>query len=184
MALKHAADILKNRGYFSDFQRPNFFEVVMSGFNQSGPAMAKNEKVKLTADMIQGITYPMTLINPIEIKRMGKRLQMPGEATNSQEIQLTLNADVEGEIRRFFSEWQKNFYVKMDSPAFSPEHKFTTSVSVDIYTLDGNHNRRSSTKLFNVWPKMIGEMSFSHTTDNEISTFPVTLAFSYSEYRN
>jgi len=183
MAYTHALDVLKNK-LLSDFQRPNFFEIVFDGFDEGTAKLAQREKLELTSNMINGINYPFTTIAPIEIRRMGKVLRIPGEVSNSQEVQLTMNADVEGELRRFFSEWQKNYYISMDSPEFMHEKKFTTKISMEIFPLDGNHRRRSGTKLFNVWPKMVGEMSFSHSTDNEISTFPVTLAFSYAEYRN
>lgn len=180
MTRKHARDVLKNT-YLSDFQRPNLFEI---DFQIGSTGTAQNSTLSLATEMIQSVNLPMTIIGQIEIKRMGKRMYIPGEVINSQEVQVSCYSDIDGSVRAFFLNWMKNYFIRMDNKEVVPEKKFATGNTMTIYTLDGMHRKQTVTTLFDVWPKMVGEMSFSHESDNSLSTFPVAFLFSHAEFDN
>ena len=176
---QHAVDVLRNKA-LSDFQRPNLFEVEIIFKEES----MKSEKTSelLTYEMIQSISIPSTSIQNTEIKRMGRRIFVPGEINNSPEVNLSVYSDVEGKCKKFFSAWQSAYYNSMNSTSKEHIGKYSESADVRIYTLDSYHRRRTVTACINAWPRMIGELSMSNDTENALSTFSVALVFDYSEF--
>lgn len=178
---KHVRELVEQPGF--DFQRPNLFEVEID-INMENVLFKENEDSPyvIAHHLIKDINVPSSSLGTTEIKRMGRRIVLPTEVNFSDDIQIVLLCDIGGKSRVFFQDWQQLYYQHINSPNTSNQGEYITGGGVKIYSLDGLHERTSYTQLYNAFPRLIGEMPFSHDTENTLQIFSVSISFSYAEF--
>jgi len=190
---RHAVDVLKH-SLMQDLQRPNLFEVLIdtNGKNSDNDSTIMN----LTSNLIVSVSFPSTIIGAVTINRMGRKLIIPGDVQNPADLTISVYADVEGRTRSFFDAWQRAYYGSDSKNGTNTGGSISKTVdyanpltyaemgTVTVYALDGNHDRRNRVTMYKVFPRIVGEMQFSHNTENSLTMFSITLAFSYAEYTN
>lgn len=171
-------DLIKNlMDGVKDISRPNYFEVELSS-----PSIPTFAAYTLTRNLIKSIQVPSTSLGSIEIKRMGKKLVLPGSVDHS-DVNLSVFNDIDGEIRNYFLDWQRVYIKNINEGKFG-ELKDIINGYVEIYQLDVDHERMQLTILKNAYPRIVGEIEQNHEIEDTLGSFNVTFAYSYSLFSN
>ncbi len=163
---RHVVDIMKE--YFKDIQRPNLFEVKMT--EPSGV-----ESI-LVHNMIQSVQIPSATLQTTEIVRMGQKVEIPGNVDYG-DLSITFYVDVDGTVLEFFQKWKETYYDISLNLRKNPS--VFIGGKLEIYQLDGMHDRKIVTTVNNVFPKSIGDIELGHESEDTLSTVSISFAFSY-----
>ncbi len=175
MAIERASDLLQA---LEDIHRPNHFKIVIERHDDVTPAATK----ELMHNIIKTIQIPSTIFGDIIIKRMGRSFKMPG-SIDFQDVTMTLYDDIKSKARDYFTTWMQEYYVLIDGGTFNDIGNYINN-QIHIHQLDMSWNIMSTTTLYNIYPKMIGELSLSHDSVDVLSEFSVVLAYSHAENIN
>lgn len=161
-----------------DIARPNMFEVEFKHTELNG-----NPYLTIVNEMVRTVEAPSISIGEIIVRRMGRRLILPGTISFSDFI-MSLHNDVEGKIRNFFLQWQKGYYGNLNEGTFTSSVAEYIKGEVVIYQLDGNHERKVKTVLKKAYPKLLGTVEYSHDQEDALGSFSVGFSYSYIQISN
>lgn len=172
-------EYLKN--HYRDFARSNLFKVEFILNNEvtknfSFLSTDRTERVEMTAKSVNIPAYDM---GRQEIKRMGQRIVLPS-TMNTGECQMTFISDDNYDQRKFLHSWIKNFSYDYDYNVYRPVMGLVRS-TIRIFQLDNQFNIVFGVQLNHAWPTSVGEIQLSQDSENQISEFPTT--FAYSTYQ-
>lgn len=173
---RHIVDLLKEG--VRDIGRQNLFEIELSR-----PGNAIENTLTITQNLVKSIVIPQTSIGEIVIWRMGRKVVIPG-SIEFQDIVSTFHNDIEGKVRTFILNWQKEYYGNLGGGKFNRDIKFFIGGNVSVFQLDGNHTRVAKTIMRNAYPKVLGEMEYGHDNEDTLSSFNVIWSHSFSQYSN
>lgn len=186
VSARHITDLLQSQG-FEDFVRPNFFEVefhkVVSRGRFGIHRRPGNSTLVLTQDFVQKVNIPATNFGEVQIKRMGRKLLMPGELAFGDNLIIGMHSDDKGDTRAFFVDWMESYSRNPVEGKFNDIRKFLGSTVV-VYALNGKLERRQKFVFQNVYPKGVIDIEFSHETDDQVMLFTVSFAYSIQQYSN
>ena len=180
--IMRASDLLVE---LEDIHRPNHFEVVIKrSYNETikiNHIEARSNTTTFIPYVIKTIQMPSTIFGDITIKRMGRSFKMPG-AIDFQNVAITMYDDIKSKAREYFTNWMQGYYgVDVDGGVFGGIKEFIDN-TIEIKQLNRSWNPISTTTLYNVFPKMVGELSLSHDTADTLSEFSVVVAYSHAQY--
>lgn len=167
--------------HFRDFARSNLFKVE---FNLSPEiqnkydyiSISNNEKTEFTAKTFNIPAYDM---GKHEIKRMGQRIILPS-TMNTGECQATFYCDDNYTQRKYLLSWFRTHVYDYDRNTYRKVASLHSS-KITVYQLDNQFNIVMGFRLNHAWPTSIGEIQFSHDSENQITEFPATFAYSTYE---
>ena len=157
----HVIDVLKNN--VRDIARSNRFEVTL---NRKGNGQGKDvDKLNITQNLIRSVEVPATTIDDVIIKRMGRKIVMPGAVDFAQNLLMNIHNDVDGKTRKYIQSWQEDYYGKIGAGLFNEVGPFLQG-TVDVYQLD-NQNRRTAKFTFShAYPKTFGGADLNNENDD------------------
>jgi hypothetical protein len=172
-------DYLKT--HFRDFARSNLFKVEFNlppALQDSYNFICKEatNRVEMTA---KSINIPAWDVSKQEIKRMGQRLILPA-TMNTGECQGTFFSDDNYSQRKFLHSWFNHIIYDYDTNSY---RRMTNLIpcTMRVYQLDNKFNVVFGIQLNHCFPTSIGEIQFSHDSENQVTEFPVTFAYSTYE---
>jgi hypothetical protein len=188
VSARHITELLQTHGV-DDLVRPNFFEVEINRAGNSGARFnavgqglgGSNASLNLTQDFIQKIGVPSTSLGEIIIKRMGRKVVMPGEVTHGDNLLMSVHSDDTGHTRDFFQQWINDYSRNVVEGRFNEIHGFLQS-TIAVYSLNGNLEKRQKFVFRNVYPKLLGDIEFNHETDDQVLVFTVGFGFSMIQH--
>jgi len=164
--------------HFRDFARSNSFKVefLLNREIASKSQFLSNDNNVKTEFMAKTFNIPAYDMGKHELKRMGQRIVLPA-TMNTGECQATFYCDDNYTQRKYLLSWfrshvydnDRNIYKKVD---------YLKSSKIFVYQLDNQFNVVMGIRLNHAWPTSIGEIQFSHDSENQITEFPVTFAYS------
>ena len=134
----------------------------------------------------QGFEVPTRTQEYVEVQFKGYPVPVPSLLKMGQDHTLTINADVDGELRRACLAWQ----AKISDPAISDGSVFTGDRRVNnksvmrVLLLDNDMMTVTETyKLIGVKPQEVGPLAISNT-GGDVATFTLSFKSLYWEIEN
>lgn len=176
---RHIIDVMLDG--VRDIARPNMFEVEFhTGPNHSQVVEASN--LEISQHLVRSLNIPQTNMGDIIIRRMGRRIIMPG-SIDFTDLIISFHNDIRGITRKFLLDWQKNYLSDISGGEFKSVKDFIGG-KVTVYQLDGFHERISKTVCRNAYPKVVGDIDLNHETDDALIAFNGIFTFSFMETSN
>ena len=166
---------------YNDFSRSNLFKIefdLVNEYQNNFEFISKGNQIK-TEMMAKSFNMPSYDMGRQEIKRMGHRLLLPS-TMNTGECQATFLCDDQYTQRKFLHSWFHKHVYDYDRSVYRKVAALK-HCNIVVHQLDNKFNVVFSTKLKHAWPTSIGEIQLSHDSENQISEFPVTFAYSTYE---
>lgn len=159
-----------------DITRPNMFLVSISNTPTTAPSPLFAIKIDI----------PSVGLGEIALKRMGKKIVLPGATIDWPDVTATFYDDVDGLHRDFFLNWQQQAFVQ---PGATNNSIFQGNTELDylsgvlkIQLLNSRKQDIGSTTLYKVWPKIIGQIQLDYGTEDGLNTFDVIFTYSYAQH--
>jgi len=124
-----------------------------------------------------GSEMPSQGIENIPVKYRGRTTFLAGDPKEPDEFKISVYNSTTFDVRNALIEW-KNSYIEPDS--VTGEDLITTA-DVYIDLLDKQDNVIQQGHLYYAWPTDIGPISLSWSTENQLSTFDVSLRYDWIE---
>lgn len=169
-------DYLKDT--FRDFARSNLFKVEIFlpkelQAKSNFMSISKTNMVEMSAKTANIAAFDM---GKYEIKRMGQRIILPS-ITNTGECQLTFMSDDNYTQRKLLHSWLNSLVYNTDYNTYK-QVMWLEQCKMRIYQLDNKFNVIFGIQLNHCWPSSIGEIQLSQDSENQITEFPATFAYS------
>lgn len=136
----------------------------------------------------QGFDVPSRTIQYTDVGFKGFKVPVPTIVQMAQEHTVTLNADINGEMRRAFLAWQAltiNPQIDSDGGYFEGNRLLEDTGKIYIHLLDptyrDKHRTVESYTIYGVTVEDVGQLSFSNT-DSSLATFTVKFRSQYWQY--
>lgn len=133
---------------------------------------------------IKTANLPPSSISTIMVPYRGRNFKMPGNRTYAP-WQITVLDDNEADgtaLWGYFHEWSNNINDHAANVTNSADLDFTDEMSSwDVYQLDINGEETKHIKLRYCWPAEVGPITLNMDDNETLSTFTVTLEYSYYE---
>ena len=151
--------------------RPNRFEVVVDF-----PAFAATQDaIRQTAFLAQSTSLPGSNLGLTEVPFRGRQLKLAGDRT-FEDWEVSFYADTDFAIRDAFEAWQNGINGYNSNTGVSSPDEYMSTVSV--HQLDNEDNRIKTYVLYYAWPQIVGPMEVAQDSNDQISQFSVTFAYS------
>lgn len=125
--------------------------------------------------LVKSTSLPEVSFEEVAVKYGSLTYKIAGEKTYS-DWAISINIDEKGEILQKFHDWHDGIYNMKTGNVNLPKNYYQQQ---SVHLLDYTGNTTKIYKMFNCWPKAIGETTLDYSS-NEIATFNVT--FSYSHF--
>ena len=157
--------------------RPNRFEVVVQFPSYAGGT----EEMAKTAFLVQAASYPSFNQGTIPVPFRGRQLKIAGDRTY-EDWTCTIINDQGLVLRNAFEKWH-NANNTINSNHMPLDIGETMS-TVDIYQLNTQDERIKHYTLVLAWPTTISSVDLAQDSNDTLSTFQVTFAYSDLECEN
>lgn len=158
----------------------NLFELyVSSGYPEIDNAL------KTITMYGQGFEIPARNQEYNTVSFKGYDFRIPGKPSMTTEHEITINADIDGVIRRAFLAWQQkttNFAIS-DGSYLEGDKRINLGSTVRVHLLGNNGEVAEIYKLLGVKVGNVGPLTVSNT-DAAVASFQVTLVSQYWEIEN
>ena len=163
---------------FKDFSRPNMYRMEIELGSGRFYEFTKDKNVSKVEMLAKSANMPNYEISKLEIRRMGVKIPLPASQSYG-ELQTVFISDDAQTQRKFLHAWMKHFVYDSDNNTYRKNANLLQN-NIYLYQLDNNFEAVFGIKLEMCWPSLIGEIQYSHDSENQIVEFPVT--FSYTSY--
>jgi len=168
-------DLINNlKDKIDDFARPNLFEVFIET-GKNNLEQSESDSLSITHNLIRSINIPQVSISDIIIKRMDRKITLPG-SIDYGDINITLALDDTGFTRRFLTEWHKKYIGNARDGVFGDPINYVSG-TITIYQLNGKQERTNTTRFDNAFLKTIGEIAYNHEAEDQILIYNVIFGF-------
>lgn len=151
--------------------RPNRFEVMIDF-----PAFAGgSEEIRQTAFLVMSTSLPGSTLGTIEHPFRGRQVKLAGDRT-FEEWSATFVNDTDFAIRDAFERWHNAINAYNSNTGFQVPSEYMSTATV--YQLDNQDNRIKEVVMKYAWPVTIGPIELDQSSNDIISTFEVSFAFS------
>jgi hypothetical protein len=142
---------------------------IPSVFPSGNPAELKNLTVRCDAVTVPGRGFSTT-----PYRFYGPARNMPYEPIYSGEINISVILSADLRERKFFEDWM-NFVCSRDNFKFGYYDDYITDLEITVFGKD----EAPTHKFFveEVYPKIIGDLSFANDRENEYLTQEITFGF-------
>lgn len=142
-----------------------------------------NNAVKGTAQesfefLAHSASMPQQGVGEIPVKYRGRTVYLAGDLAEPEAWNVTVYNTTSFEIRNTCLAW-KNNYIAPDSVTGTDEMALATA-TIELLGKDNDTVVQKAT-LFNVWPTTIGNIELGWESENQISSFQLTLRYDYVE---
>jgi|688.fasta_scaffold912897_2 hypothetical protein len=163
-------------GAFNGGFRPNRFRVQGTLGSVGSPTMTFH---------VRSANLPASSLSTIMIPYRGRNFKMPGNRTYApwQIVVLDDNTNSGNSLWEPFHQWSE----KINSHTANISNSSTTldfsneMKDWNVFQLDINGNTKKTITLKNCWPAEVGPISLNMDDNESLSTFPVTLEYSWYE---
>jgi len=173
---QHIIDVLKDG--VRDISRPNFFEIELNR-----PSGRDTSSLTITQNLIRSVDVPSLAMGDIIIRRIGRKITLPGAIDFAQDLLINIHHDVNGLTRSYIANWQKDYIGKIGVGTHEDVHDFVLG-NVHVYQLDGQHKRVAKYTFRNAYPKTLGSLDLSHENEDQTLNYLTGFAFSMYQYSN
>lgn len=172
-------DYLKQN--FNDFARSNLFKVnfIIPETFQKDYIFSANDRVEQVEMTAKTCNIPNFEMGRLEIKRMGQRIIIPS-TMNLGDCQFTFICDDNYKQRKFLHSWFHKIVYNNDLNVYRKLANLNYC-TMQIFQLDNKFNVTFGVQLSHCWPSSIGEIQFSQDSENQVTDFPASFAYSTYE---
>jgi hypothetical protein len=156
--------------------RPNRFRV-------SGSFGGSSSSTTMTYH-IRSSTLPSSSLNTIAVPYRGRSFKMPGNRSYSAwAITVLDDNETNGTaLWKKFHDWSELFNDHTTNLTSTNNLNFTDKMSIwDVYQMDIKGVDSKHIKLYGCWPSEVGPILLNMEDDQTLSTFNVTLEYTYFE---
>jgi len=121
---------------------------------------------------VKSTSYPDSTVEEIQLAWKGLKYKIGGTRTYN-DWTVSFHMDKNYNIREYYDDWMKD--IAGQDKYGKPEDYV---MSQTLYALGYDGTKKSTIKLFDAWPKSVGEISFDNSAI-EVATFDVTFAYQY-----
>jgi hypothetical protein len=158
--------------------RPNLFEVVFNNPNELGIDNQPSSLGEVGSFLVKSSSLPGSTISRVPVPFRGRNVTVPGVREFDDTWVTTVINDTDFGVRRWAEEW-------MDKIASHEANigNFTLtdlSSTLHVYQLDHRDGERiRGYKFIDAWPSELNAIELAADTNDSISEFDITWAFSY-----
>jgi len=170
---------------YDGVSRPNRYEVTLyppSSSNQvneftsvMGEALGDGT-VRSTGHKCESISMPGRSLNTSEDGNIYGPVRKVVNGQSFADVSATFQCDSNMREKKYFETWQRLAY---NPQTFAVGYYHDYVGSVDIHTLDEQHNKRYGVQLVEAYPVSINEQSLSYSTNDTYQTLTVNFAYRY-----
>jgi hypothetical protein len=167
---------VKNKGLM---RNTHFGVLIHTPTNANGEVVIKDEiafadAMKRYIMFCDSAPLPGTSLSTVDVSPYGEIREQPTQRIYDP-VNLTFYVDVDFKIKKFFDLWL-NYIINPITRNHAYYSDYTTTV--DIYVYDVEHNEKYKVTLHECYPKSVGEISMSYSSEG-VMKLNVTL-----QYRN
>lgn len=124
--------------------------------------------------LVRSTSLPDSSFEEILIPYPGLPIKMAGSRSFG-DWNVSFNVDAEGTLLHYFNGWHEIMY---DTTRNLPGSKNIYAKTHSLYILDNNGVATECIKLYNAWPKVIGQVGFDYSS-SDIATIDITFSYDY-----